>query len=257
MNRLSVVIIAMNEEANLPRCLKSVEWADDVVMVDSGSTDRTAEIAREFGARVFDTEWRGFGLVKREAVAHAEGDWILSIDADEVVPPELAAEIRQVIADSNDKVGYYIPRRTQFLGRWIYHCGWYPDPVLRLFRRGRGDFDAAVVHEQVVVSGPVGQLRNDLLHYSYPSLDCYFEKFNRYTTLAAEKALAEGRTAGVWQIVMRPLACFLKHYIFKRGFLDGLEGLVLSVLSACHVLVKYAKLRDLVRKNKTKETTAI
>lgn len=248
MSKLSVVIITLDEEANLPRCLESVKWADEIVLVDSESTDRTLEIAGEYGAVIHRPPWRGFGPAKRAGVAKATGEWILSIDADEEVSLELAREIKEALGNSGDIAGYYIPRRTQFLGRWIYHCGWYPDPVLRLFRKADGDFDEEPVHEKVVLRGKTSRLNHDLLHYSYPTLDSYFEKFNRYTGMAAEQAYREGRKAGVWTILVRPLACFVKHYFLKRGFLDGLEGLIISVLSSCYVLTKYAKLRDLARR---------
>jgi glycosyltransferase involved in cell wall biosynthesis len=248
MSKLSVVIIARNEEANLPRCLDSVSWADEIVVVDNESTDRTLDIARQYGAKDFQSAWRGFGATKREGVNKATGEWILSIDADEVVPPELADEIRSALQNTDKIAGYYMPRRTSFLGRWIYHCGWYPDPVLRLFRKESGNFDESVVHEKVEIEGPTARLHNDLLHYSYPTLDSYFDKFNRYTRLAAEEAHRRGDRAGAYDIIVRPAACFVKHYFLRRGFLDGLEGLMISALSACYVLAKYAKLRDLARR---------
>jgi glycosyltransferase involved in cell wall biosynthesis len=254
MSKLSVVVITLNEEANLPRCLESVRWVDEIVLVDSSSTDSTLDIAREYGAVVHRPEWRGFGPAKREGVAKATGEWILSIDADEEVSPQLADEIKNALENSGDTSGFFIPRRTQFLGRWIYHCGWYPDPVLRLFRKTDGDFDEEPVHEKVVVRGRTGRLKQDLLHYSYPTLESYFDKFNRYTSMASERAFKEGRTAGTWDIVARPFACFVKHYFIKRGFLDGLEGLIISVLSSCYVLTKYAKLRDLARRGAAKTT---
>lgn len=247
MSRLSVVIITRNEEANLSRCLEAIKFADEIVVVDSGSVDKTIEIARQFGAAVHEIEWHGFSAAKREGVARAGGDWILSVDADEVVPPQLADEIRAVIEKPEGRVGYYLPRRTRFLGRWIYHCGWYPDPVLRLFRKAEGNFDESRVHEKVVVKGPTGTLEHDLLHFSYPTLQVYFEKLDRYTTLAAEEAGQNGRGAGAYDIIVRPFACFVKHYFIRRGFLDGLEGLMISVLSACYVMTKYAKIRELTR----------
>jgi len=249
MAGLSVVIIALNEEDNLPRCLASVKWADEIVLVDSGSSDRTMEIGRTAGATVVSFGWQGFGAAKKEGVNRAAGPWILSIDADEEVTPELRSEITAAVAGDDSRVGYFIPRRTRFLGRWIYHCGWYPDPVLRLFRKDRGDFDEAVVHERVDVEGRVGRLSNDLLHYSYPTLEAYFEKFNRYTTMAAQAAYERGRRAGAFDILARPVANFIKQYFLKAGFLDGLEGLLISVFSSCHVMTKYAKLRHLWKTN--------
>ena len=249
MQAVSVVIITRNEEANLPRCLDSVVWADEIVVVDSGSTDRTVEIARKHGAKVITPQWRGFGPSKQEGVNHAIGPWVLSIDADEEVTPQLRDELRTKLENPGRFTGFYLPRRTQFLGRWIYHCGWYPDPVLRLFRKDSGNFNDAPVHEQAVVQGEVGRLKNDLLHYSYPTLESYFQKFNRYTTMAAEAAYRNGRRAGAYDVTVRPVANFVKQYVLKAGFLDGVEGLMISVLSSCHVMTKYAKLRHLGKTN--------
>ena len=246
--KLSVVIITRNEEANLPRCLDSVKWADEILVVDSGSVDRTVEIAREFGARVVTIEWVGFGASKQAGVDAAEGEWILSIDADEVVPDSLANEIKLVINKDSKVAGYFLPRLTQFLGRWIKHGGWYPDYVLRLFRRDQGAFDDAVVHESVQVTGPTAELHHALEHYSYPDLDSYFYKLNRYTTLAAEDLNARGRQAGLFKILINPIAKFLKQYCVRGGWLDGTECLILAVLSAGYVMTKYAKLRDLNRR---------
>ncbi|HUV30316.1 MAG TPA: glycosyltransferase family 2 protein [Acidobacteriota bacterium] len=251
MSRLSVVVITKDEESNLGRCLASVAWADEIVVVDNQSTDDTREIAADFGARVFCREWRGFGPAKQEGAGHATGDWILSLDADEEVTVPLADEIRRAIGDHGGTVGYLIPRRTEFLGRWIYHCGWYPDPVLRLFRKDSGSFNDAVVHERVELEGPVGRLKCELLHYSYPSLEKYFDKFNSYTSLAAEEAYKNGRKALLLDLAVRPISAFVKHYFIKLGFLDGVEGFLVSLLSSGYVLVKYAKLRDLTRKRRT------
>ena len=239
---LSVVLITKNEEANIERCLASVAWADELVVIDSQSTDDTVKIATRCGARVFSPMWRGYGPAKQEGVNQASGDWILSIDADEVVSPELAEEIRAVLSNRTDRVGFYIPRKTEFLGRWILHCGWYPDHLLRLFRKSDGRFNDAVVHEKVVVEGATGFLRGHLLHYSYPDLEHYLRKFNTYTTLGAEEAYRTGKKAGWSDLVIRPPVAFIKHYISKQGFRDGMQGFVLSVLSAMAVLTKYAKL---------------
>ncbi|MBI5266596.1 MAG: glycosyltransferase family 2 protein [candidate division Zixibacteria bacterium] len=248
MTRLSVVIITHNEETNLARCLESVRFADEIIMADSHSTDRTVEIASQFGARTFTIEWSGFGPAKQFAVDQATGEWILSIDADEALSAELAEEIKGIIAGAPSCDGFDMPRLTNFLGRWIRHCGWYPDRVARLFRKGRGRFTDATVHESLVVDGPVGHCRRDLLHYSYPTLEIYFEKFNRYTTMGAEQALARGERSGLFDLTIRPAAAFVKHYISKAGLLDGMEGLMISVLSSCAVFIKYAKLRQLQRK---------
>jgi len=248
MKKLSVVVITRDEEVNLPRCLKSVAWADELIVVDSGSTDRTIEIAESFGARVIRIEWHGFGPAKQAGLDQAEGEWLLSLDADEEVPAGLANEIKTVVGEEREAVGYLMPRRTRFLGRWMLHGGWYPDHILRLFKRVSGRFTDASVHEAVVVDGPVARLNRDLLHYSYPTLEAYLSKFNHYTTLAAADAFSRGRNAPVARIVLNPVAKFIKQYILKAGFLDGTEGLVLAFLSAGYVLTKYAKLRELKRK---------
>ncbi|MFZ5979480.1 MAG: glycosyltransferase family 2 protein [Candidatus Zixiibacteriota bacterium] len=243
MKKLSVVVITRNEEKNIRRCLEAVTWAEEIVLVDNESTDRTREIAAEFGARIFTVGWGGYGTAKRTGVEHAEGEWILSVDADEVVSEELAAEIKDAILAENDYCGYTIPRKTNFLGRWINHCGWYPDRLLRLFKKNQGNFNTAMIHEKVELDGRVGSLRHDLLHYSYPDLESYFIKFNRYTTLGAEAANADGKRAGWFDILFKPPVSFFKHYVIKRGFLDGWEGLLISFLSSTAVLIKYAKLR--------------
>jgi glycosyltransferase involved in cell wall biosynthesis len=242
MKKISAVVITRNEEHNIRRCLDSLAWADEIIVIDSGSTDRTIEIAHSCGASVYSFEWKGYGPAKREGVARATGDWVLSVDADEEVPVGLRDEIRAAIGDDDGISGYLMPRQTLFLGRWLKHSGWYPDCVLRLFRREKGDFSDATVHERAHVDGPVGRLRHDLLHYSYPSLESYFDKFNRYTSMAALAAYRDGRRAGLTQILIHPPACFVKQYVVKLGFLDGLQGLLVCALSAGHVLVKYAKL---------------
>jgi hypothetical protein len=193
------------------------------------------------------TTWQGFGTAKRLAVATARGPWILSVDADEVVTEELAEEIRGVTDKALDCVGFEFPRRTNFLGRWIRHCGWYPDYQLRLFKKEAGNFTDAVVHERVVLEGRVGRLRGDLLHYSDPNLEHYLEKFNRYTTLGAQTAYRQGKRARLSDLVLRPPVSLFAHYVSRQGFRDGLEGFILSVLSALAVFVKYAKLRHLAR----------
>jgi glycosyltransferase involved in cell wall biosynthesis len=251
MLSLSVVIITRNEQANLPRCLASVSWADEIIVIDSGSTDDTREIAWEAGATVHEIEFRGYGPTKAFGVSKATSSWVLSLDADEEVSPELADEIRDLLAAGTNHRGFDMPRLTRFLGRWIKHCGWYPDRVLRLFERNHGGIDDAQVHEAVVVEGTVGHFENDLLHHSYPTIEHYFAKSNRYTTLGAEVAFREGRRAGLSHIVLRPLTSFLSHYFVRQGFRDGLEGFLISVFSAIAVMTKYAKLRAMYHDNET------
>ena len=250
MKRISVVVIARDEEANLPRCLDAVKWADEIVLVDSGSTDRTVEIAEAAGARVIRTEWKGFGHSKQTGLDNASGEWVLSVDADEVVSHELAEEIRAAVEGDSEVVGYYVPRLTMFLGRWMRHGGWYPDYVLRLFKRDSGRFSTDVVHESVLIEGPAGRFTHDLRHYCYPTLHSYLEKLNRYTSLAAKQLHDSGATAGIWRLLANPLAKFIKQYLLRAGFLDGIEGLTLALLSAGYVFTKYAKLRDLNRRER-------
>jgi glycosyltransferase involved in cell wall biosynthesis len=239
---LSVVIITLNEEANLPRTLASVAWADEIVVLDSGSTDRTREIAESFHAKVFVEPWKGFAGQKNSALAKATGDWILSLDADEELEPALAEEIRDTLAGNPTEAGFWIPRKNFFLGRWIRHGGFYPDPKLRLFRRGIGAFEDRLVHEDIRVQGATGKLRHPLLHHAYPSLDSYLEHMNRYSSLGAQMEAAKKASGFSFiDIVIRPRLTLFYNYILRAGFLDGREGLLLHLYHANYVSWKYAK----------------
>ncbi len=243
-NRLSVTIITLNEEANIRRTLESVRWADELIVLDSGSTDRTVPICREYTDQVFPQEWLGYAKQKNAAIDKASSDWVLSLDADEPVEPGLAAEIREIIASPDALDGYRVPRKTYFLGKWMRHGGWYPDRNLRLFRRGRGRFEERAVHEAVRVSGTVGTTRHAILHYAYPDLESYLASINKYSSLAvdvmAEKGIPPSKTSWI-QIVLRPCFAFLLRYVFRLGFLDGKHGLVLNLFHASYVFAKYAK----------------
>ncbi|MFQ5498325.1 MAG: glycosyltransferase family 2 protein [Candidatus Zixiibacteriota bacterium] len=245
MTLVSAVVITKDEEKNIRRCLESVRWADEVIVVDSNSSDNTCEIAADCGARIIPHEWRGYGAAKREGVQRAAGEWVLSVDADEEVSSELAGEIQAVIRSADAADGYYIPRSTSFLGRWIRHCGWYPDLVLRLFRRDKGNFTEDVVHEKVLLNGQSGRLRGELLHYCYVDLEQYLTKSNRYTTLGALAAYQSGRRASCFDLAVRPIVSFFSHYVVRQGFRDGMEGFIVSAMSANAVLGKYVKLRHL------------
>jgi glycosyltransferase involved in cell wall biosynthesis len=243
MAALSVIVLALNEERNIGDCLGSVRWADEVLVVDSGSTDRTVALAREFTPHVLTLPWEGYGPTKNRALEHATGDWVLWLDADERVTPELAGEVRRVLDGTAPPAdAYSVGRRAYFLGRWIRHSGWYPGRVTRLFRRGRARFSASRVHEHLLVEGAVVPLAHDLLHFTDPDLDHYFRKFNRYTTLAAEEMAASGRPFRAADLLLRPPFQFVKMYLLRRGFLDGIQGLILAVVSSAYVFVKYAKL---------------
>jgi len=239
---LSVVIITLNEEANLARTLQSVAWANEIVVVDSGSTDRTREIAEAFHAKFCVEPWRGFSAQKNFALEKATCDWVLSLDADEEVELALAEEIRTTLAANPSVTGFWIPRKNFFLGRWIRHGGFYPDPKLRLFRRGAGQFEDRLVHEDARVNGPTAELKNHLLHHAYPTLESYLDHMNRYSSLGAQMAVAQ-RPHGfnLVNIAIRPRLTFLYNYILRGGFLDGREGLLLHLYHEEYVSWKYAK----------------
>jgi glycosyltransferase involved in cell wall biosynthesis len=244
--RLSIVLITRNEAHWIRRCLDSVRWADELVVVDQHSTDGTDEICREYGAKLFLHEMTaGFGEQEQFAIDQASRPWILSLDADEEVTPALRDAIRQAIADPGECVGFRIPRLTAYLGRFIRHCGWYPSPVLRLFCRGQGQFTNAFVHEEVVAGGPVGDLRADLLHYSYDSLSEHLCKMDLYTTYDAQMLARRGvwvtPLSAPWLLVGKPLVVFLRKYLWQYGFREGRHGLVLSGMAAFVTFLNYAK----------------
>jgi glycosyltransferase involved in cell wall biosynthesis len=244
---LSVAIITCNEAVNIERTLASIAWANEILVVDSGSTDGTIEIARNHGAKVLVEQWRGFAPQKNFAIRHCTSDWILSLDADEELSPQLAAEIRELLkAPKAD--AYFIPRRNFFLGRWIRHGGYYPDPKLRLFRRGTATFAERVVHETMQTTAPTATLHNDLLHHAYQTLTSYIEHMNRYSTLGAQAITAHGKPRGLlWNALIAPFATFIYNYIFRLGFLDGREGLLLHLYHSAYVSWKYAKAWDNMR----------
>ncbi len=269
---LSVVIITHNEEANIGRTLESVKplVADgngEIILVDSGSTDRTVEIARSFGAKVFIEEWKGYAAQKNSAIEKASGDWILSLDADESIDSELAANLRFLILGQGRETikdahpahemaivattvnGFAIPRKNHFLGRWIKHGGFWPDPKVRVFRRGKGSFENRAVHETATVAPDVRTLGGALIHHSYPTLSDYIDHMNRYSSLGAEMAtVASPRGFSAVNIVLRPLATFIYNYFFRLGFLDGREGLLLHLYHSVYVSWKYAKAWEISRK---------
>jgi glycosyltransferase involved in cell wall biosynthesis len=249
MATVTVVTITFNEEKNIKDCLTSVRWADEVIVVDSGSKDRTVDVAREHATKVLLAPWNGYGAARNFALRHAAGDWVFWLDADERVTPELAAEIRRVVVENDVRhAGYSVARRAYFLGRWIRHCGWYPSRVIRLFRKGKGTFSENRVHEQLHVDGPVAPLSNDLLHFTDPTLHHYFTKFNKYTSLAAQDLKESGRSCSLSDLIIRPPFTFLKMYLIRLGFLDGMRGLILSMLSSLYVFTKYVKLWELTQR---------
>jgi len=282
---LSVVIITFNEEANLGRTLESVrslvaDGKGEIIVVDSGSTDRTVEIAQTFGAKVFIEEWKGFAAQKNSAIDKATGDWIVSLDADEEVDSQLRQALQELLDSLNrlsalgnpaddrslspadakseggaiphaDFAGLWIPRRNEFLGRWIRHGGFWPDPKLRFFRRGAGKFENRAVHEDVQVDGFTRQIQcGAILHHSYPTISDYIEHMNRYSSLGAEMVVAKGKVRfSVIDIALRPLATFVYNYFFRLGFLDGREGLLLHLYHAVYVSWKYSKAWELSQRS--------
>jgi glycosyltransferase involved in cell wall biosynthesis len=241
---ISVVVITRNEEANIERCLSSVTWADEIVVVDSGSTDRTAEIARRFTDRVYDEPWRGFGAQKNLALTFATGDWVLSLDADEWVSESLRDQLKAASASASCEA-WRLPRRSSFCGRFLKHSGWWPDHVTRFVRRGKARFSDDRVHERIVVQGRTGTLTSPLLHESYRTLDQVIEKMNRYSTLAAQDLHARGRSASMLSALGKGLWAFVRVYALRAGFLDGREGLMVAVATAESTYYRYLKLLHL------------
>ncbi|MFB3853237.1 MAG: glycosyltransferase family 2 protein [Vicinamibacterales bacterium] len=247
MPALSVTVITRNEAANIAAALESVAWADEIVVVDAESTDATVALARERASSVHIRKWEGFVSQKNFAADAARHDWILSLDADERVSPELAEEIRRVLCATPPYAGFYVPRVSFYLGRWIRSTDWYPDTQLRLYDRRAARWAGGRVHESVRTEGPVGRLRSDLLHYPYRDIAHHWETINRYTTLAALEMHEAGRHASIAGVAFRPPLAFVRNYVLKLGFTDGGPGLVVSLLNSAYVLLKFAKLWELGR----------
>ena len=241
MPKVTVTVITRDEAAHIEAALDSVAWADEVVVVDAESTDKTVALAREFTDRVWVRPWPGFVAQKNFAIEQATGDWVLALDADEQVTPALAERVRAVLRADGPADGYSVPRRNMFWGAWVRHGGLYPDWQLRLFRRRSGRFAGEGVHESVRVDGTVERLAEPLLHHSYRGLEDFVERANRYSTLAARDLLQEDRRVRLRELILRPLGRFLSMYIIRRGFLDGWRGLVLAVLYADYVFLRTAK----------------
>ena len=247
MAPLSVTIITRNESAHIEACLASVDWADERLVVDCGSTDDTVALAERAGARVVVHDWPGYATQKNFAASQATHDWILSIDADERVTPELAREIQHLLQSVPAMPGYRLPRITWHLGRWFRTTDWYPDHQLRLYDRRHGRWTPRRVHESVDVDGQPGYLTHHLQHYAYRDIAHHLDTMNRYTTLAADDMFEAGRRVGAADVIVHPIAAFLRNYVLRRGVLDGVPGVIVSAMNAYYVLLKISKLWELGR----------
>ena len=248
MIKISSIIIAKNEETNIKRCIESqLDCIDEiVVLIDSESKDKTLEIVKSFpGVKYELAEWQGYSKSKQHAVSLTSNDWILWIDADEALTKELRKELNHFKNTDTQYSAFSIPRRANFLGRWILHSGWYPGMVKRLFNKNKARFSDHEVHEQLIVQGETGELKNDMEHYTDPNIFHYFEKLNNYTSIAAWELNRSRKRFSMLDLLLRPIVIFVKMYIIKFGFLDGIQGFILAVFSSAYVFTKYAKLWEI------------
>lgn len=246
-NDISVIIITKNEAHDIRECLASVAWADEIIVLDSGSTDDTLAIAREFTSLVYTSaDWQGFGIQKNRALAYASKNWVLSLDADERVDAALQKEIQQVLQSSQSDV-YFIPRLSSFCGRFIHHSGWRPDNVARLFKRGRAEFSPHLVHESLLFNAPAGYLSNPILHMSYKNLDEVLDKMQRYAMLGAAELQAKNKRSSLAGAVGHGVWAFVRTYVIRLGFLDGAQGFMLAVNNAETTYYKYLQLYFLTK----------
>lgn len=241
--KISAAIVTLNEERNIARAIESLRCVEEILIVDCGSTDRTREIAARLGARVIEEPWRGYASQKNFASQQAAHPWILSLDADEMLSEELEADILALKKEGPRCDAYSMPRMAQYLGRWIQHGGWYPDRKVRLFRRDHASWTGEYVHESVHVTGTTGQLDGKLLHFTCDSLSAHLRTLDRYTTLAAEQLKARHASVPLRRLIFDPLWTFIRTYIVRLGFLDGLQGLVIAWMAMLYTFLKYAKAR--------------
>jgi glycosyltransferase involved in cell wall biosynthesis len=242
MTALAVTVITKNEENFIRTCLESVVWADEIIIVDSGSTDGTVEICREYTDKIMLTDWPGFGPQKNRALAMATSEWVLSLDADEHVSPELKQEILSAISAPEDYVAFDLPRRSSYCGRRIRHSGWWPDYVTRLFRRGSARFSDDLVHERLIVDGHIGRLREPLIHVAFENLENVLGTMNRYSTMGARMMHNRAKKATMATAILHGFWSFFHTYVVRAGFLDGREGFMLAVSNAEGTYYKYLKL---------------
>ncbi len=246
--KLSIGIITFNEERIIGKTLQAVqEIADEIVIVDSHSTDRTVKIAESFGAKVYSEDWKGFGPQKNSVIDKCSGDWVLLIDADEVVSPELSEKIKKIINSDSKYSAFEINLCCICFGKELKHGGWSNDYHLRLWKKGTVSYNDNLVHEGFITVGKIGKIKEKIYHYTYLTLNYYFEKFNKYTTLAAQEYYKRNKKTGLVSIVIKPFFTFTKMYVLRRGFLDGIEGFVIASASALYTMAKYFKLREMYK----------
>ncbi len=245
--KLSVLIIAGNEEKNIKDCLESVKWADDIIVVDSESEDNTVEISKTYTGNVFINKWDGFSAQRKFSLSKAKNEWVLSLDADERVSPELKEEIINTIKTQTDVEGFYIPRRNYFLDKIITTCRWYPDYQLRLFKLKSADVSDKKVHEGFFVKGKTAKLKSDIIHFTHQSINETISKINSYSTLNAEERV-DGKKVRAYHLVLNPFAAFLNHFISRKGYKDGIYGLMVSLIHAMTNMLTYMKIWELQHK---------
>ena len=243
--KITATIITLNEERSIARAIESLRCCDEILILDSGSVDRTVELAQKLGARVIEAGWRGYAGQKNWAAEQAAHDWILSLDADEALSEALEAEIWNVKKNGPQYDAYTMPRLARYLGKWIFHSGWYPDRKVRLYHRSKAKWVGDVVHESVQADGSVGHLDANILHFTCESLSEHVKSLDRYTTLAAQELVARQTQIGLWRLILDPPWTFVKTYFFQRGFQDGLEGMIIAYMAAFYTFLKYSKTRNM------------
>ncbi|MFK7779343.1 MAG: glycosyltransferase family 2 protein [Gimesia sp.] len=246
---LSVIIIVKNEEASIRECLASIVWADEIIVLDSGSTDQTIAICKEYTDKVHETDWPGFGPQKNRALQYATKEWVLSIDADERISYDLQTELKRIIQVHGRHDAYTMPRRSNYCGRYMKHSGWWPDHVVRLFRRGKAQFSDDLVHERILVSGNTGKLREPIIHESLLTLEQILNTMNSYSSVGAKMMAENKQKAGLTKAILHGLWAFIRTYVFRAGFLDGREGFMLAVSNAEGTYYRYLKLMVINREN--------
>lgn len=249
MEKLTVTVLTMNEEDNIERCLKSIQWADEILVVDSGSTDKTMEICRKYGCSIIETTWLGFGPTRQLSIKHASYDWILVIDADEEVTEALAQRIKQILASPDEKKGYRFKRNAFYLDKLIKFC-WGRDFTLRLFNRKNGNYNDNSVHESVNLDAEIVKFKEQILHYTYPTIESHLNKINLYSSLGALQSYEKGKRSSIIKAVLRGFYFFIEMYFFRLGFLDGKEGFILSIISSYGSSIKYFKIWEIQKKNR-------